>query len=73
MSSANEPPPETERDDVTQTHAFAVAAGRSIGPYRLLAAPGEGGMGQVWLAEQTVRIRRQLALKSSKRGWIPRR
>jgi serine/threonine protein kinase/tetratricopeptide (TPR) repeat protein len=40
-----------------------------IGPYRLLRQVGEGGMGQVWLAEQTAPVRRQVALKLIKGGW----
>jgi eukaryotic-like serine/threonine-protein kinase len=40
----------------------------SIGPYRLLHLLGEGGMGQVWLAEQTQPVHRQVALKVIKAG-----
>jgi eukaryotic-like serine/threonine-protein kinase len=34
-----------------------------IGPYKLLCRLGEGGMGQVWLAEQTAPVQRHVALK----------
>jgi serine/threonine protein kinase len=38
------------------------------GNFRLLSKLGEGGMGQVWLAEQTSPVRRQVALKLIKAG-----
>ncbi len=39
-----------------------------IGPYRLLEKLGEGGMGQVWLAEQTAPVKRHVALKLIRSG-----
>jgi eukaryotic-like serine/threonine-protein kinase len=39
-----------------------------IGPYRLLQLLGEGGMGEVWLAEQSTPIRRTVAVKLIKAG-----
>jgi eukaryotic-like serine/threonine-protein kinase len=41
----------------------------SIGPYVLVKKLGEGGMGQVWLAEQASPVKRQVALKLIKGGW----
>ena len=60
--------PQPERDQLTQTHDFGFAAGGCIGSYRLLAELGQGGMGHVWLAEQTLPVRRQVALKIIKAG-----
>jgi len=40
----------------------------SVGPYKLIRKIGEGGMGQVWLAEQSEPIRRQVALKLIRSG-----
>ena len=40
----------------------------SIGPYRVLHLLGEGGMGEVWLVEQTEPVRRRAALKIIKAG-----
>src|SRR5262245_54463657 len=37
--------------------------GAVIGPYKLLQEIGEGGMGTVYMAEQTEPVRRKVALK----------
>ena len=44
----------------------------SIGPYRLIRELGAGGMGQVWLAEQTAPVRRLIALKLIRPGMYDR-
>jgi len=43
-------------------------AGQRLGPYDLLEPIGEGGMGEVWLAEQKQPVRRRVALKLIKAG-----
>ena len=55
------------------SRGFATATGRAkdtmaIGPYVLLRVLGQGGMGQVWLAEQTAPVNRRVALKLIKGG-----
>jgi len=55
--------------DSTLSGAAAVAPTFvQIGPYRLLKIIGEGGMGEVWLAEQKTPIHRTVALKLIKAG-----
>src|SRR3984893_3190365 len=41
-----------------------------IGVYRLIRKLGEGGMGQVWLAEQTAPVKREIALKLVRGGMF---
>jgi eukaryotic-like serine/threonine-protein kinase len=47
-------------------------AGTVIGPYKLLQPIGEGGMGTVYMAEQTQPVRRTVALKLIKAGMDSR-
>ncbi|MDG2031426.1 MAG: protein kinase, partial [Phycisphaerales bacterium] len=42
--------------------------GTQIGRFRILKMIGEGGFGEVWLAEQTEPVRRRVAIKIIKRG-----
>jgi serine/threonine protein kinase len=44
------------------------AAGSMVGPYKLLQRIGEGGMGAVWMAEQTDPVQRKVAVKLTKAG-----
>jgi serine/threonine protein kinase len=46
--------------------------GTVIGPYKLLQQIGEGGMGTVFMAEQTQPVQRKVALKVIKAGMDSR-
>ena len=52
----------------TRTAAPILQPAQTFGFYRLLQQVGEGGMGEVWLADQLQPIRRQVAIKVIKAG-----
>jgi serine/threonine protein kinase len=54
--------------DLTRAQSSRVPGTQTIGSYRLLERVGEGGMGEVWLAEQARPVQRQVALKVIKAG-----
>jgi eukaryotic-like serine/threonine-protein kinase len=64
---------ETTLEGGPRTASGAGLGARSIGPYTLLRILGEGGMGQVWLAEQTSPVKRRVALKLIKGGMYDNR
>jgi WD40 repeat protein/serine/threonine protein kinase len=59
-------PPVTTDDPITER------PGTLIGPYKLLEPIGEGGMGTVWMAQQTEPVKRVVALKLIKAGMDSR-
>jgi serine/threonine protein kinase/Flp pilus assembly protein TadD len=56
------PPAVTVDDSITER------IGTVIGPYKLLEQIGEGGMGTVWMAQQTEPVKRLVAIKLIKAG-----
>ena len=51
---------------------IAEPAGTVIGPYKLIEPIGEGGMGSVWMAQQTEPVKRLVAVKLIKAGMDSR-
>ncbi len=64
------PPAELDElgTDTTRTSIGGEESGPVIGRYRLLHKIGEGGMGEVWLADQIEPVRRRVAVKLIKPG-----
>ncbi len=63
-----EPSP-AEPDPVTEDHTPLLDVGNILdGKYKLLEEIGEGGMGAVWMAQQTEPIKRLVAVKVIKAG-----
>jgi serine/threonine protein kinase len=58
--------------DETRLQPEGPASSRAFGGYRLLERIGEGGMGEVWLAEQVKPVRRRVAVKVIKAGMDTR-
>jgi serine/threonine protein kinase len=58
--------------DATVDQAADERPGTVLGPYKLLHDIGEGGMGTVWMAEQTEPVKRRVALKVIKPGMDSR-
>jgi serine/threonine protein kinase len=60
--------------DVTVNHPhLSESPGKNVGPYKLLQQIGEGGMGVVFMAEQSEPIHRMVALKIIKPGMDTRK
>jgi WD40 repeat protein len=66
----DEPPPGL--NTVLVQTSVTERPGTVIGPYKLLQQIGEGGMGVVFMAEQTAPVRRKVALKIIKPGMDTR-
>ena len=61
--------PDNSSLDATRVPDGADAEGwRRLGSYRLRQRIGDGGMGEVWLAQQLEPVQRQVAIKLIKPG-----
>src|SRR5215475_7655544 len=56
----------------TTDQPVAETPGAVVGPYKLLEQIGEGGMGTVWMAQQTEPVKRLVAIKLIKAGMDSR-
>src|SRR5262245_57140140 len=65
-------PPSTPHWEAAGRAGPALTRGSAVGPYKPLELIGEGGMGSVWMAEQTEPVRRKVALKVVKPGMDSR-
>jgi hypothetical protein len=68
VARATDPEQPFAPSDAGQVSDCDASLDSRIGPYRLLQQIGEGGMGVVWMAEQTAPVRRRVAVKVIKPG-----
>src|SRR6516165_9225113 len=61
-----------EEETAAFIDAKSEGAGAVIGPYKLLQQIGEGGMGTVYVAQQTAPVKRVVAIKLIKPGMDSR-
>ncbi len=59
---------QSKSTEVASPQVILDSTSRKIGNYKLLQKLGEGGMGEVWMAEQENPVRRMVALKLIKPG-----
>jgi non-specific serine/threonine protein kinase/serine/threonine-protein kinase len=71
-NSSNDPVEKNIELAPTLSTVAGDTAEQVVGPYHLARRLGEGGMGEVWLAEQKEPVRRRVALKLIKRGMNTR-
>jgi tetratricopeptide (TPR) repeat protein/serine/threonine protein kinase len=64
--------PEVHDPALTTNQSISEVSGTVIGPYKLIEPIGEGGMGTVWMAQQTEPVKRLVALKLIKAGMDSR-
>jgi tetratricopeptide (TPR) repeat protein len=65
---AAEPPATGAFQDGAEQASSLEVPGSLIGPYKLIEPVGEGGMGSVWMAQQSEPVKRLVALKLIKAG-----
>jgi serine/threonine protein kinase/tetratricopeptide (TPR) repeat protein len=67
-----EEPAVANQPAATELRPITEQAGTQVGPYKLLQEIGEGGMGVVYMAQQTEPVERRVALKIIKPGMDTR-
>ncbi|MEO6237241.1 MAG: serine/threonine-protein kinase [Vicinamibacterales bacterium] len=68
MNQSPEPVSASSDPGATRTSSAGTGSSHAFGHYRMFRRLGEGGMGEVWLAEQLQPVHRQVAIKVIKAG-----